>query len=182
MTTTEPLALLGVLADEARLRIFAAVLLGARQTGQIAAAAHVRGEKDALRLLARLESAGLVSRADGGWQAHPEALREAVAAATPPRPYVDFGVSDPEEAAVLRTFLPEGRLVQLPSQEAKRRIVLEHVAQVFEPGIRYPERDVDALLRAFWHDHVSLRRYLVDSGFLSREAGEYWRTGGVVVV
>lgn len=182
MKTTDPIALLGVLADEARMRIFAAVLLGARSTGQIAAAGGARGEKDALRLLSRLESAGLVSRAEGGWRAHPEILREAAAAAATPRTYVDHGVSDPDEAAVLRTFLPEGRLVQMPTQEAKRRVVLGHVAQVFEPGIRYPEREVDTLLRAFWHDHASLRRYLVDSGFLSRDAGEYWRSGGVVAV
>ena len=29
-------------------------------------------------------------------------------------------------------------------------------------------------------DHVTLRRYLVDAGLLSREAGEYWRSGGWV--
>jgi hypothetical protein len=27
-----------------------------------------------------------------------------------------------------------------------------------------------------------LRRYLVDEGLLSREAGVYWRSGGTVVV
>ncbi len=61
-------------------------------------------------------------------------------------------------------------------------MVLDHVARVFEPGVRYPEREVDAILRAFHPDHAALRRYLVDEGFLSRENGEYWRTGGTVVI
>jgi hypothetical protein len=39
---------------------------------------------------------------------------------------------------------------------------------------------VNTLLRAFTDDHVTIRRYLVDYGFLAREAGEYWRIGGTV--
>ena len=54
--------------------------------------------------------------------------------------------------------------------------------RVFEPGVRYPEREVNALL-AVWHaDVAALRRYLVDEGFLTREAGVYWRSGGRVDV
>ncbi len=38
----------------------------------------------------------------------------------------------------------------------------------------------DAVLHRFHADHASLRRFLVDEGFLSREGGVYWRTGGPV--
>jgi hypothetical protein len=76
--------------------------------------------------------------------------------------------------------------VSLPAQESKRRLVLEHVAQTFEPGRRYPEREVDAVLRAWTEggatDHAALRRYLVDHQLLAREGGEYWRSGGWVDV
>ena len=65
---------------------------------------------------------------------------------------------------------------------AKRRIVLEHIAAGFEPGVRYPERTVDAILRAWHPDHASLRRYLVDEELLEREQGVYWRVGGPVDV
>lgn len=175
--TADAASLLAALADEARLRAFSAVLLGAGETPAVAAAAGL-GEKDTLRVLARLESTGLVARTASGWTAHPELLRDAVAAAAPERAYVDHGVADRDEAAVLRTFLPAGRLVQMPAQESKRLIVLDHIARIFEPGMRYPEREVNALLRAFWDDHVTLRRYLVDYGFLARAGGEYWRVGG----
>ena len=61
---------------------------------------------------------------------------------------------------------------------AKRLVVLDHVAKVFELGVRYPEREVDALLRVFFDDYVTLRRYLVDEDFLSRSEGLSWRSGG----
>ena len=48
------------------------------------------------------------------------------------------------------------------------------------PGVRYTERQVNARLRPFHDDVAALRRYLVDDGFLDREAGHYWRTGGAV--
>jgi hypothetical protein len=60
--------------------------------------------------------------------------------------------------------------------------VLDHVAQRFELGRTYPEREVDAILKSVHDDHAALRRYLVDDGFLTREAGVYWRSGGTVDV
>jgi len=44
--------------------------------------------------------------------------------------------------------------------------------------VRYPERQVNAMLRAWYPDYAALRRYLVDEHLLAREAGEYWRAGG----
>jgi hypothetical protein len=171
--------LLGQLADEGRLKVFAAVLLGARTTWAVADAAGM-SEKDAVRLLAKLESAGLVARPDVGWTARPELLREVVAQAAPSREYVDHGAVDAEEATVLRTFMPSGRLEQIPAARGKRLVVLDHICRVFEPGVRYPEREVNALIKAFNPDYAAVRRYLVDEGFLAREGGTYWRTGGSV--
>jgi len=62
-------------------------------------------------------------------------------------------------------------------------MMLEYIVAAFEPGVRMPEREVDAVLRAFYEeDWVSLRRYLIDAGLMSREKGVYWRTGGYVDV
>ena len=91
-------------------------------------------------------------------------------------------VADDRER-VLRTFLRDGRLVSMPAKASKRRVVLEHIVAAFEPGVRIPEPEVDAVLRAFYeHDYVSLRRYLVDAGLMARDHGVYWRTGGYVEV
>lgn len=175
----DPMSLLAALADEPRLRLFACVLLENRTTAAAAAAAGVR-EKEALRMLTRLEAVGLVTRNGHHWQARPHVLREVVAAATPAQPPVDHGADDPETAAVLRTFLPQGRLEQIPVTRSKRLVVLDHICRVFEPGVRYSEREVSVLLEAFHSDYAALRRYLVDEGFLARESGTYWRSGGTV--
>ena len=76
--------------------------------------------------------------------------------------------------------MPNGRLEQMPAKRSRRLVVLDHVARVFEPGRRYPEREVNDVLRAFCADYAALRRYLVDEGFLDREDGVYWRAGGTV--
>jgi hypothetical protein len=92
------------------------------------------------------------------------------------------GGTDPAVDKVLRAFVVDDRLRSIPRPGRKRRIVLEYLAAAFEPGVRYSEARVNAVLRA-WHDDVAaLRRYLVDEGLLSREAGEYWRSGGWVDV
>jgi hypothetical protein len=177
----DPLDLLGVLADETRLRAFAAVVLGSGTTADVADRADLR-EKDALKALSSLQSAGLLSRTTDGWSLVPGRLRDAAIATAGPKEYADHGSVDAQVAAVLRTFLPEGRIAHMPAARSKRLVVLDHVARVFEPGVRYPEPDVNAMLGAFFDDYAALRRYLVDEGFLAREAGNYWRIGGSVEV
>jgi hypothetical protein len=82
--------------------------------------------------------------------------------------------------AELRGFTRNGRLTQIPARQGKRRLLLDFIAQSFEPGRRYSEAEVNAVLRALHDDHAALRRYLVDEDFLSREDGFYWRSGGTV--
>ena len=82
----------------------------------------------------------------------------------------------------LKPFVRAGRIIAVPVRPAKRRLLLDCVAQAFEPGLRFPEAAVDDVLKALCDDHAALRRYLVDEGFLSRQAGVYWRSGGTVDV
>jgi hypothetical protein len=84
---------------------------------------------------------------------------------------------------VLRAFLDEsGRLRNIPARRAKRLIVLDHLAQLFEPGEKFEESEVNRRLRAVHVDVAALRRQLVDDGFLTRDRGVYWRSGGSVDV
>jgi hypothetical protein len=91
-----------------------------------------------------------------------------------------LGAASDDEESVLRAFFRDGRLTEIPAREAKRRIVLERIALEFEPGLDYDERTVNAIVGRFFPDHAALRRYLVDEGFLDRDHGRYWRTGGRV--
>ena len=173
--------LVGLLADPTRLKVVAALALGAGSLEEVAATAGLP-LKDVALAARRLARAGLVRRDGHALElvadAFGAAARAAAEAAPPPRPLSD----DPAEDAVLSAFLRDGRLVSVPAQATKRRLVLEHIVRVFEAGVRYPEREVNALLGVWYPDHAALRRYLVDEGLLTREAGVYWRTGGWVDV
>ena len=80
---------------------------------------------------------------------------------------------------MLRNFLTaEGRLHTIPSRHSKLLVVLDHIAQSFEPGQTYPEAEVNAIIERFHPDYAALRRYLVDNQFLTREDAVYWRSGG----
>ena len=74
--------------------------------------------------------------------------------------------------------MKDGRIVQIPRQPSKRRVLLDLLAQEFEPGRRYTEREVNDVIAAFHPDTAAWRRYLVDEEFMEREAGLYWRAGG----
>lgn len=170
-----PEHLVGLLAEPERLRVVAAVVLGARTPSAVAAATGL-DLKVVLKAVRRLESGGLVSSGADGLAVRDEVFKEVASSVPAPEPE--------HEDQVLRAFVRGGRLVRFPTQGVKRRTVLEHVAQTFEPGRRYPETEVNAALKAWCEggeaDHISLRRYLIDAGLLSRDAGLYWRSGGPV--
>jgi len=85
----------------------------------------------------------------------------------------------PESQRVVRSFFgDDGRLHTIPSKRAKLLVVLDRLAQEFVPGRTYPESEVNEVLNRFHPDHAALRRYLVESDFLTREDGWYWRSGG----
>ncbi|MCK2216856.1 DUF2087 domain-containing protein [Actinomadura sp. ATCC 31491] len=155
---------LGLLCQDDTLRAFARLVLG---------------EHDGLspKALARLEAGGLAVRDEGGaWRAAPERFRALLRARAEPAEELS------DEERVLRTFLVDGRLTTLAMRRDKRLVVLRHIALVFEPGVRYPEKDVNVALRAFHDDYAALRRYLVDEELLSREGNTYWRSGGHVEI
>ena len=87
---------------------------------------------------------------------------------------------DTARTKILSTFFADGRLTGVPAKLSKRLVVLDEVAQSFEPGVRYPEREVNEILHRFHDDYAALRRYLIDGSFLSRSEGLYWRSGGSV--
>jgi len=80
----------------------------------------------------------------------------------------------PEEAKILRSFFDGGLLTSIPAQRSKRLIVLRELAEtVFERKHKYPEKEVNQRLGAVNPDAASLRRYLVDEGFMARKSGIY---------
>lgn len=183
--TGEPITaedVLRALADPERLAVAGALALGPRTAERIAEGTSIPAAR-ARRHLARLASAGiaLVDPDRRTYRLAAGALREAARATTPPRdPGMALGAVDDTEEAILRQWFVGGRLKEIPAKRSKRLVVLTRLSLEFDVGVRYPERDVVEILKRFHPDHASLRRYLVDEGLLSRDHGEYWRSGGPV--
>jgi hypothetical protein len=177
-----PLDLLRLLLDPDRLATVGAIVQRPRTSAELASLVG-RPSAEVLRTLAPLVQAGLVRREGAGYHLDVEAWRavaQDLPRSAPPSPRVAFGMTD-EEADLLGRFFVGDRLLELPAARGKRLVVLERLALEFEPGRRYPETEVNTLLGRFHPDHATLRRALVDEGFLDRAAGEYWRAGGRVV-
>jgi hypothetical protein len=177
--------ILRALADPERLAIAGYL---ARSSGAAAALAEALDLplSRVRRHLNRLIAAGIVRLQDDRrtYRLDAETLRWAAEQVGPPR---DAGLAlgaanEDEDEAVLRAFFRGGRLTEVPAKESKRRIVLGRIALEFELGVDYDEKTVNAIVGRFSTDHAALRRHLVDEGFLDRDQGRYWRSGGRVDV
>ncbi len=171
-------ALVGLLADPTRRAVFAALVLGDDQAPDIAIRIGA-STRDTIAALDRLEAGGLVERLDRGrFHLLAEAFQLAARREAPAEPPSEHGGETDDRRRVLDRAIVDGRLVAMPAKHSRRLIVLDHIAQRFEPGLRYSERQVNAILASIDTDTAALRRYLVDERFLDRADGEYWRIGG----
>jgi hypothetical protein len=196
-----PRELVALLAEPDRLRALAAVALGAATLPDVAERAGLE-PRAAAKALSRLVAGGLLEGdAANGYQVRADAFKAAARRAADTGSRDDAGGPGGEGggpagpaagspgADVLRRFVHNGRLLAMPAAHGKRLVVLDHLARLFEPGRRYPEREVNELLGRYHPDYAMLRRYLVDDGFLDRADEQapgrpsvkvYWRTGGTV--
>ena len=87
--------------------------------------------------------------------------------------------SDPFVERTVSSFFDGERLRSIPTRRRARVAVLLHLLLRFEVGRSYSEREVDEILRTAHDDVASLRRNLVDYGYLVRPGGVYSVPGTV---
>lgn len=78
---------------------------------------------------------------------------------------------------VLQIFIDDaGRIPRWPSKVGKQLILLQALANDFDPAKRYTEQEVNAILMQRVTDYVRIRRDLVDRGLLARttDGRQYW--------
>jgi biotin operon repressor len=174
-----------VLGEPQRLRIVGLLAQSPHTVEQIAKALKL-GVSTVSHHLSRLSDAGLVSaKAEGYYSVYRlnagilrEMARTLLQQAE--RPTINEAeVPDAFERKVLATFTePDGRIKSFPVQEKKYLVLVRHVLKAFEPGVRYPEKRVNQILKNYNEDTARLRRSLVEHGYMAREGGggKYWRT------
>jgi biotin operon repressor len=180
----ELVELFKALADANRLKIIGLLAQKPYSVEELAAMLELKASTVSHHL-SKLSKAGLVSaRAEGYYSVY--FLNEAALQSTTQRIFSSeqaaAAIQDVDLDAYDRKVLadysgPDGRLKTIPAQRKKLEAVLRYVVQSFEPGVRYPEKEVNDILARFHADTASLRRELVGSKLLAREGGggEYWR-------
>lgn len=78
-----------------------------------------------------------------------------------------------ERGRTLRNFFDGRRLKTIPARRKQLVIVVQELLSWFEPGRDYAEREVNEILREAHADIATLRRELVDYGYLHRAHGIY---------
>ncbi|MBN1426031.1 metalloregulator ArsR/SmtB family transcription factor [Candidatus Fermentibacteria bacterium] len=79
------------------------------------------------------------------------------------------------EEKVLGNFVNGETITAIPAGYKKRLVLLRWLAERFEFGVKYPEKQVNALINRHHEDHAFFRRAMVDEGLMKRENGIYWR-------
>lgn len=133
--------------------------------------------------LSRLAEVGLVSAQAEGYYSvyHLEAAvledlaRQLLSRETLPALAQDVDKEAFDRKVLHDYLLPDGSFKTIPSQRKKLVALLRYVAQQFEFGRRYTEKEVNEILRHFHEDTATLRRELIGYTLMARQNGEYWR-------
>lgn len=180
----ELLSFFKALADENRLKIIGVLAQKPSSVENIAAQIGLSMSTTSHHL-ARLAKAGLVSARTEGhyyiYSLHTDALKSMSQRLLHDEQLRQLSQPVSEDAydqKVLSNFLDsEGRIKSFPAQDKKLRAILRHAVKAFEPGLRYPERQVNEILSRFNEDTAFLRRSLIEYKLMEREGGggAYWR-------
>ncbi|WP_054956457.1 DUF2087 domain-containing protein [Paenibacillus dakarensis] len=90
-----------------------------------------------------------------------------------------YNVTEEERTAILNKWFPsgtDGKLLKFNLKEKQRYVVLREIATKFIPGQIYTEAEINEILKAVYDDYVTVRRYLIEYGFIDREpdGSKYW--------
>ena len=76
-----------------------------------------------------------------------------------------------------RVFKPGSqlKLIRFPKKEKEKLVVLKRITEEFQPGKTYSEKQVNGILEPIFSDYATIRRYLIEYKFLSRnrDCSEY---------
>lgn len=180
------LAFFKVLSDESRLKIVGVLASQERSVEELANLLDLRAPTVSHHL-GRLKEAGLVSmRSEGTTHMYSlnakelKALSKQVLAIDTIVTIADEVTTDSYERKILTDFFDGERLKEIPASRKKREVILRWLTLKFQPGTKYKEKDVNAIIGRHHADFATLRRELIGAKLLTRENGVYWRLTGSI--
>ncbi len=175
----EILSFVKAMASADRLRIVGLLSQGSKRAAEIAEALGMHSS-DANRHLEQLIGSGAVSEADGVYDLNEKAIESLARGQFEGKRPVYVPEEDREEDVrkVLKAYLnADGTIRQLPQEGKKMLIILNFILDAFSFDANYTEKEVNTILRRFHVDTATLRRNLIDYGFMARQGDgtRYWR-------
>ena len=188
------LQLLKTVADEHRLLMLRLMNGQERSAGELAELVRL-SEPTVSHHVSKLHSAGLLNLRMAGnqrfYRVDPKKLAQFKAMVAkieimPQEPeravsdnaWIDALDWDEADKKILRDYTRDGQLTRIPTKDKKCMVIVRWLATRFQPDVRYTEKQVNTILTEVFADYASLRRMLVDFGFMRRErgGGDYWLT------
>ena len=181
MTQENALKLFKCLSDASRLRIIQSLNQGEMYTELLAERLELTPSTVSFHMK-RLEDTGLViSRKEQYYTVYSlnrEVLEETL---------YDLAVSQPEQIdeqqkredayrqKVLKAFYDYGKLRAIPVQRKKKLICYELIAERFELGRVYEEKEVNEIISPIYADYCTIRRDMISEGIFQRDGIRYVR-------
>lgn len=90
-----------------------------------------------------------------------------------------YAVTEEENRQILNTYFTmglDGPISKFPSREKRKIVVLKHIVKRFDLNRKYTEKEVNEILKEIYPDFVTIRRYLIEYGFMDRrdDGSLYW--------
>jgi DNA-binding transcriptional ArsR family regulator len=195
-TLAEVDSFLAALADSDRLKIIANLTQEGKSAEFLADELDIKQAK-LMKHLALLENANLVSiyevegdsvlvsiyevEGDSVYTFNQKYL-ETISRKVLSHPQQDLDLSsiylDKEQKKIINNyFRADGSLKMIPTQKKKIKAISQYLCEAFNLHVDYSEKEVNAILSRYHPDTTTIRRYLIDFGFLARkrDGTRYWR-------
>lgn len=90
-----------------------------------------------------------------------------------------YAITQEENDKILNKYFTlglDGPLSQFPIKEKRKLIILRHIVKQFDHTKKYHEKEVSEIIKRIYPDFVTIRRYLIEYGFLDRvkDGSQYW--------
>jgi hypothetical protein len=90
-----------------------------------------------------------------------------------------YAITEEENVEILKNYFPDGldgMMSTFPKKEKRKVALLKHIITRFEVERRYSEKEVNEILKGVYADYVTIRRYLIEYGFMDRydDGSLYW--------
>jgi predicted transcriptional regulator len=170
-----------ILSNESRLKLVGLLAQRECSVEELATLLQVK-EPTVSHHLKKLKELDLVQMRSQGnthlYRLNQEALQALSKAMLAPGQIASFAENvdaDAWEEKVLRTFVEHDRIKEIPASRKKRWVILKWLVNRFHFDERYPEKQLNEIIKPIHWDTATLRREMIGYRMMQRENSVYWR-------